>query len=354
MPPPPYYECPLCSKKCQRGHLGKHLVTHERSELVKFVINGDECTDPNWHPALDCSGHIYLLCPETGLGFERGMLIHKKHVCTVSYADYMKTEQLDLKVQKQKSKGKAKKEEQLDLKVQKPKEQSSVPPKNYIEEEEEPINAIDMVLPEDDITQHKTCNCHLEITKLHGHNKQILAELEQLKQWKISMISAASELAESADSMTKIAVKVHAFTVPALITQEQNLPAQEQEQEQNLEQKQEVKVQHSIVPVKVPPKSTIKRNSRGHIHASKKEIEKGMWCTTCAACKTVAQFSTDLRACCNCNKLSHFNDDLTNCYHWDCTECSKKSCLDCVKKAGGNKIKPFCSPSCKSIYNSKA
>lgn len=282
------------------------------------------------------------------------MLIHKKHVCTVSYADYMKTEQLDLKVQKQKSKGKAKKEEQLDLKVQKPKEQSSVPPKNYIEEEEEPINAIDMVLPEDDITQHKTCNCHLEITKLHGHNKQILAELEQLKQWKISMISAASELAESADSMTKIAVKVHAFTVPALITQEQNLPAQEQEQEQNLEQKQEVKVQHSIVPVKVPPKSTIKRNSRGHIHASKKEIEKGMWCTTCAACKTVAQFSTDLRACCNCNKLSHFNDDLTNCYHWDCTECSKKSCLDCVKKAGGNKIKPFCSPSCKSIYNSKA
>jgi hypothetical protein len=217
----------------------------------------------------------------------------------------------------------------------KKKEQSEEKPKNYVEEEEEPINAIDMVLPEDDTTQHKTCNCHLEITKLQAQNKQIQAELEQLRQWKLSIVAAASELSESADAMTKIALKVHALTVTGLPVEltgpvEVTGPA----------------VKPPLQAVKVPPKSTVKRNSRGHIHASKKEIEKGMWCTTCASCKTVAQFSTDLRACCNCNKLSHFNDDLTNCYHWDCVVCEKKSCLACVKQAGGNKIKPLCSPAC--------
>jgi len=338
--------------------LGKHLVTHERSELVKFVINGDECADANWHPALDCSGHIYLLCPETGLGFERGMLIHKKHVCTVSYADYMSTgqqEQSTAVVKKQEQSKEQSKEQspavsKRKTKAKKEEKRAPVPSNNYIEEEEEPINAIDMVLPEDDTSQHKTCNCHLEITKLQEYNRQLLTEVTQLKQWKVAIVSAAKELAESADAMALLSAKVHAFTVPALVVQDQEKEQSEQEKEQE-QVVPPVKIQ---LPVKVPPKTTIKRNSRGHIHASKKEIEKGMWCTTCAACKTVAQFSTDLRACCNCNKLSHFNDDLTNCYHWDCTECSKKSCLDCVKKAGGNKIKPFCSPSCKSVYNSKA
>lgn len=266
------------------------------------------------------------------------MMIHKKHVCNVSYADYMTKTVTALHQKQEQSQALALQEQQEQSQPVKPKtrakkkqllqqQPSSEKPKNYVEEEEEPINAIDMVLPEDDTAQHKTCNCHLEITKLQ-------AQVEQLKQWKVSMVAAASELAESAHAMTKIATTVHALTVQTVETPG---PVEVLPLPLPLPQLQ---------PVKVPPKSTIKRNSRGHIHASKKEIEKGMWCTTCASCKTVAQFSTDLRACCNCNKLSHFNDDLTNCYHWDCVVCEKKSCLACVKQAGGNKIKPLCSPAC--------
>jgi hypothetical protein len=136
----------------------------------------------------------------------------------------------------------------------------------------------------------------------------------------------------------------------------------EQKQEQKAESKsKEVKPKPVVVPLPVrvenkapaPVLKTAKpKADKPKIQASKKEIEKGMWCVECTACKTTAQFATDLRACCNCKKLTHFNDDLTNCYHWDCAVCDKKSCYGCVKAAGGNKIKPLCSPACAAIYKS--
>lgn len=307
-------------------------MSHEQQDLVKFIVNGSECTAPNWHPALDCSGHIYLICPETGLGFERGMMIHNKHVCNISYAGYMSNQKPTVKVQS---------------------------PKNSIEIEEEQINAIDMVLPEDETNISTTCKCHIEIGRLQERNMKILAELDGLKQWKISLLSATSELVASAELMASIAKKVgsmisHDMTGHPLAQDEALVKDEALAQDEALAKDEASAKNQTLQPAQktvAKPKSTVKRNSKGHIHASKKEIEKGMWCTTCAACKTVAQYNTDLRACATCNKLTHFNDDLTNCYHWDCVVCQKKSCLACVKQAGGNKIKPFCSASCKSAYN---
>ena len=84
--------------------------------------------------------------------------------------------------------------------------------------------------------------------------------------------------------------------------------------------------------------------------ASKKEAEKGMWCTKCESCQTTAQFTADLKACATCKKLCHFNDDLNSCYHWDCEICSKKICKECNKSNGGNKMHPLCSQECAKKY----
>jgi hypothetical protein len=86
------------------------------------------------------------------------------------------------------------------------------------------------------------------------------------------------------------------------------------------------------------------------VKASKKEAEKGMWCTKCESCQTTAQFTTDLKACATCQKLCHFNDDLNSCYHWDCEICSKKICKECNKSNGGNKMHPLCSQECAKKY----
>jgi hypothetical protein len=95
-------------------------------------------------------------------------------------------------------------------------------------------------------------------------------------------------------------------------------------------------------------KPTVKK--KVPVKASKKEQEKGMWCTTCEECKTVAQFTSDLRDCGNCKKLCHYNDDLHSCYHWDCSICKKAICLKCNRAAGGNKMHPLCSDVCAKKY----
>jgi len=81
--------------------------------------------------------------------------------------------------------------------------------------------------------------------------------------------------------------------------------------------------------------------------ASKKEIEKGMFCVRCEECYTFAAHKEDLKPCCNCKKLSHFNDDLTNCWQWECTTCNKGCCYTCMKNAKSDKRKPYCSEACK-------
>ena len=79
---------------------------------------------------------------------------------------------------------------------------------------------------------------------------------------------------------------------------------------------------------------------------SKKELEKGMWCTKCESCKFTAQYTKDLKPCGSCHKLCHFNDDMGNCYLWDCVGCAKAVCKECNKAAGGNRLNPYCSKAC--------
>ena len=101
----------------------------------------------------------------------------------------------------------------------------------------------------------------------------------------------------------------------------------------------------AVVPPPVQPRKVVK--------ASKKEIAKGMWCTRCESCETLAQFATDLKACARCQKLCHYNDDLNSCYHWDCEICAKRICKECNKSNGGNKMHPLCSPECAKKYKDK-
>jgi hypothetical protein len=310
MPPPPNYDCPVCKKGFQRGYLARHIATHEQKDLIECVINKDKSDEPKWHPSFDCSGHTYFICPTMKDGYEKDTLLHKRHDCNYTYKAWLTNAPTAVVVTEK----------------PKPKEKNVV-----IEtEDQEPINTIDMTLPEDEVIQptHIQCKCHIEITQL----KMELLELQKLRAWRDMILSSVPQ-------DQKVDVKQVAEPKPLLV---------------------EVKPKSVVqLPVKVEPKVQVlktakpKAENKPKIHASKKEIEKGMWCVECSACKTTAQFASDLRECCNCKKLSHFNDDLTNCYHWDCTVCDKKSCYGCVRAAGGNKVKPLCSPACAAIYKSQ-
>ena len=295
MPPPPNYNCPVCKKGFQRGHLGRHIITHEKKELIEYVTNTDSVASPNWHPEFDCSGHTYIICPISKEGFEKDKLLHKKHACKNDYSAW------------------------LILSPENTIVENTVVVKKAVVDEE-PINAIDMVLPEDLPVHKAQCECHNEITRLQN-------ELEELQKWRDLVLQSAPRGSPKPKTPTK--------------EPEKKIKKQEQEpQAPPLPQPQQQQ----------PQPQQQKKSAKPKIQASKKEIEKGMWCVECSACRTIAQFATDLRECCNCKKLSHFNDDLTGCYHWDCTMCSKKSCYSCVKAAGGNKIKPFCSQRCATAH----
>jgi len=313
MPPPPNYDCPVCKKGFQRGYLARHIATHEQKDLIEYVINKDKSDEPKWHPSFNCSGHTYFICPTMKDGYEKDTLLHKRHDCNHSYTEWLTNVPTAVVV------------------TEKPKEKSKE--KNVVieTEDQEPINAIDMTLPEDEVAQptHTQCKCHIEITQL----KMELLELQKLRAWR-DMIMSSVPQEQKADTTPQVKAEV--------------------------KQQVETKPKPVVVPlpVKVEPKVQALKTAKPKadklkIHASKKEIEKGMWCVECTACKTTAQFAADLRECCNCKKLSHFNDDLTGCYHWDCTVCDKKSCYGCVKAAGGNKVKPLCSSACAAIYKSQ-
>ena len=302
MPPPPNYDCPVCKKGFQRGYLARHIATHEQKDLIECAINKSKCDEPKWHPSFNCSGHTYFICPTMKDGYEKDTLLHKRHDCNYTYKDWLTNAPTVVVTEKPKQK-----EKNIVIET----------------EDQEPINAIDMTLPDDEVIQnnHTTCKCHIEITQL----KMELLELQKLRDWRDMILSSVPQ------------------------TQEQKAESKSKE------------VKPKPLPVKVEPKAPapapapapVLKTAKPKIHASKKEIEKGMWCVECTACKTTAQFATDLRACCTCKKLTHFNDDLTGCYHWDCVVCDKKSCYGCVRAAGGNKVKPLCSPACAAIYKSQ-
>jgi len=122
------------------------------------------------------------------------------------------------------------------------------------------------------------------------------------------------------------------------------------------EHEQEKEKDEETTPVQTLAKPQVTFHASVHTKASKpmaskpmpskKELEKGMWCTKCESCKFTAQYTKDLRPCGACNKLCHFNDDMGNCYLWDCVGCAKAVCKECNKTAGGNRLNPYCSKAC--------
>jgi hypothetical protein len=280
MPPPPNYDCPVCKKGFQRGHLGRHIVTHEKKDLIGYVINADTVATANWHPEFNCSGHTYIICSGKREGFEKDKLLHKKHVCSNDYSNWLILPPENTIV-----------------------ENTVVEKKTDVLEEEEEINAIDMVLPEDPPIPKTQCYCHIEITRLQ-------TELQELQKWRDLVLQSAPGGSPNPKILTKEPEKKEKKQ-----EQEQQQPQAPQQQQAQQQQPQAQQQQQK------PPQ---KKSAKPKIQASKKEIEKGMWCVECSACRTIAQFATDLRECCNCKKLSHFNDDLTGCYHWDCTTCSNR------------------------------
>jgi hypothetical protein len=293
------------------------MCTHSQSDLVNEVINAATLDDNNWHPRYDCSGHTYIICPYNKEGFEIDTKLHKSHTCNHTYKSWLlgqeRPDQEDQSAQSEQSQEQQQEQEQeqeQQKEKQKPKQKNVV----AVEEEEaEIINAIDMILPEEEERHEEPCKkCHNEITKL----KQ---ELEEFQIWRDLITSSMPHQGQKPASRAKV------------------------EPEPKPESKPKIKLESKPRAKPTKPK----------IQASKKEIEKGMWCTTCDACNTVAQFATDLKSCCNCKKMTHFNDDLTGCYHWQCSVCSQNSCYSCVKSAGGNKLHPFCSTKCAQIYRSR-
>jgi hypothetical protein len=261
------------------------------------VTNKDDVRTKSAHPYFDCSGHTYIICPYTkDAGFELGTRLHKEHVCNYTYSDWLISSVPEI-----------------------------IPVKNTIipEEESEGIQ-IHMLLPEDEIITHTQCDCHIEIARLKD-------ELEKLTTWKNLILSSLPQISEPKVTEPKA-------TEPKAEPKATEPKAEPKATEPKAE------------PKATEPKDKRKASKKPTIIASKKEIEKGMWCTSCAACGTTAQFNTDLRPCSTCNRLTHYNDDLTNCYHWDCIVCDKKTCYTCVKQAGGNKMKPLCSVACTKIH----
>jgi hypothetical protein len=296
---------------------------------VNEVINAAELDNNNWHPHYDCSGHTYIICPYNKEGFEIDTKLHKSHTCNHTYKSWLlgqerqeQEEQLQNQEQKQEQK-QDQKQDQEQSQEQSQEQQKSKQKNVIVEEEAEIINAISMILPEDEQHQEEPCKkCHNEITKLKK-------ELEEFQIWRDLILSSIPHQGQS--------------PAAAAPKPESRLKVIKQDTDVEPDVKPKIKLESKPRAKAAKPK----------IQASKKEIEKGMWCTTCDACNTVAQFATDLKTCCNCKKMTHFNDDLTGCYHWQCSVCSQNSCYSCVKSAGGNKLHPFCSTKCAIIYKSR-
>jgi hypothetical protein len=106
-------------------------------------------------------------------------------------------------------------------------------------------------------------------------------------------------------------------------------------------------------PLAPPPKLSVIKDTKPSalIKASKKEKEKGMYCTKCEVCDITARNDRELKPCGKCNKMCHFNSDFYSCYHWDCAYCNTQICMDCNKAAGGNKLFAFCSKDCYKKHN---
>lgn len=327
MPLPPSYKCPVCQKERQRGLLGEHLVQHTKEELTPFIINLDVCAkEANWHPQIICSGHTYILCKNNKVGFEEGFKLHKTHICTQDYSDWTSVHKKPTKDKTNKLYNKTNKLYNKTMKevidICKEKKITGYSGKRKFE--------IIKMIEEYDACGAK-CTCHIEITKLK-------AELEEFKKWKHTILTCMPGTKYEAE---EIVVTMPETNTLNIITN----PLPQQDVSHQDEAKTSPKTDTENADKEIP-KTTIKRPFVPK--ASKKEIEKGMWCTRCESCRYVAQYTKDLKPCGNCHKLCHFNDDMGNCYLWDCVVCNKAVCKECNKVAGGNRLNPYCSKACAS------
>lgn len=310
MPLPPSFSCPVCHKKKQRGLLGVHLTKHSKAELLPFITNLATIAEHGWHPELNCSDHTYIVCMKNMKGFEKDKPLHKSHACNHSYTDWSTSAEVKPKAKKptvDDSLQSKTMQEVIDICKAKGIGGYSGLRKGEI------IKLIEA-------KSHTSCDCHNEITKLK-------AELETYKKWKHTLLTCmpGSKYVPEAEFVVTIpTVAKNTVEEPQDLVQETVQEKQEQEQ--------------------TKAKTTVKRTFVSK--ASKKEIEKGMWCTRCESCHTVAQYTKDLKACESCHKLCHFNDDVANCYLWDCVGCNKAVCKECNKAAGGNRLNPYCSKAC--------
>lgn len=301
MPLPPSYKCPVCLKERQRGHIGGHVVTHSLDELSPFIINTADVKGKGAHPEVLCSGHKYVLCINTKQGFEKNKIKHTSHVCEINYSNL-----INKIVQPSAT------DDLSDLSMQKLVDLCKI--KNIRGYSQKKRDVIIGMIKKHDAEQPTItdCNCHSEITRLKEALLAKEKELEMFNVWR-EFIITSDPLKKDRTAINKIEEKVN------IIKESEPFP-----------------VRLAKLPIK----------------ASKKEQEKGMWCTKCESCKCLAQYNRDLKPCASCNKLCHFNDDLRSCYHWECVVCSKNVCMECNKAAGGNKLNSFCSRECAKINNS--
>lgn len=349
--PPFYYDCPICKKKHQQGQLGKHILRYSQAELYNYVSNLDKITTTGAHPEILCSGRTYVLCPKSNTAYEKvGGKLEKNHSnCAHKYYEFA------IAPNSQKEHDQEQPKQELD------KEQEPAPPTNeYTSQNKDKLislcklkgiigysgkkhNAlVDLLIDHDvktkavppesicyiNLDEHtvpikQTCDCSKHIELLQK-------ELDLYKAWAKSIIVTMPS--------QQIATIANTIDMP---------PVHNDVQIKKPELHNPVQIKKPIAKVTKLVKKPITK-----VKASKKEIEKGLWCTKCESCHNTAQFATDLKPCQVCNKQCHKDSDLYGCYHWDCAVCDKKICKECNKAAGGNKLFSFCSITCKKQHAS--
>jgi hypothetical protein len=312
----PTYACPVCENvRPQRGAVGRHLLTHTIQELEPHIANKQEIISTGAHPEIRVENTIYKLCITEGIGFEKGKNIDTKHECEHDYCtlfDEPEPEPVEEPVPELVVEPEPVVEQAPEPTVKKTRRRKA----KVVEPVPEELNVITCMLEDDEITQKK-CSCHIEISQL---KQQLARQMSEL-------VNAVRELREHIINPTV---------------------------EANPKTKRNTKKDQNAILEPVPePVLEEPKKKRAEPKASKKEQELGMWCTRCESCKMVAQFTKDLRPCGSCAKLSHYNEDLNSCYHWDCEICKKAVCLQCVKAAGANKLHPLCSSDCAKKFKAK-
>ena len=394
--PPFYYDCPKCKKRYQQGQLGKHILRYTNVDLAPYIINLDKIEQFGVHPEINCSGRTYVICPKSLTAFEKvGGKLEKNHAnCVHKYFDYVikikqtpiqegdhthtqeqdhthtqeqhythtqeqdhthtqeqdhthtqeqdhehKQEEcqdpniyspLNKEKLQQLCKGNGivgysgkKHQELVNLLTENDRKNKEIPP--------ESICYINLDAHTESVKQ--SCNCSKQVDVLK-------AELEIYKKWAKCILSTVPKGLNDDLVEQKVEPVVNKPFANELIT---NKPIENKP------------TPNKPTPNKPTPNKPLlvkpTQQKKQAVKASKKEIEKGLWCTKCESCHNTAQFTTDLKPCQKCNKLCHRDNDLYGCYHWDCAVCDKKICKECNKAAGGNKLFSFCSTNCKKQHN---